>query len=435
MSKANNNRLSYVKKPTLEESFIFRLLWFSTLSLLFEAVLIGGFIFFHFQSTKQHASLYIILIVLVISLIISVSVRATYEEPFNIFYIPLPFITVLLNIFLLDRNFLIESRAFFFAVATYIAAHTLFEYFNFTAGEIRKTILFHAHQVLKFTTSIVCMIIFPQIIHLETWTVQIESLNYTLSSLVIYGVLLLVVIMLFGPIMFITLLIFRSSQLFRISKTLRRISSWSLDHQVIDQRLQNEVHSPQLTHKTILSGDIRGFTNYSIDHDVLIVSNVLKGFYTIIEETVKRYHGFKPEFIADEFITFFNNPFNALDCAIHLQKQFKTYFKDHNLGVGIGVNSGMVLEGLIGTRYSKKYTFLGDPVNITVKLQKNADKGAILVTEKLKNDIETRYRFSLVKKHYPEIPHVKNNYIVIGRAQRQKEKSKSLLLDLKEKVL
>ncbi len=197
---------------------------------------------------------------------------------------------------------------------------------------------------------------------------------YLLSSFAVYmiGLLLnLVQVLLF------------SQELLEVTRKLKEISSFTFDENTMNEKILSGRRELRHENRVIVFGDIRGFTSFTEKSNVSKVLEVLKNFYIIVEKCIKIYGGFKPEFIADEFVTFFSDEDQAIKFACEVVKETDRLFEEYGLAIGVGVHRGEVLEGLIGGHDSKKYTIIGKAVNFASRLQSVARKREILVSEEI----------------------------------------------------
>lgn len=219
-------------------------------------------------------------------------------------------------------------------------------------------------------------------------TYEVQFLSSTLSPSVIY-----LVLNLFGAglIMSISniMLQYRNHRMDNLNRKLKIISSWNIDEKTIENDLlENETFGLKHVNRTIMFGDIRGFTKFVETNHINIVVKLLHELYHLVEDIAKKYESSKPEFIADEFILFFDNASKCLACAIELNHKLNNHLANYNLGVGIGVDKGNVVEGIVGSKKSKKYTAFGRAVNTAARLQSNADKGQILISKTVLEAVE-----------------------------------------------
>ncbi len=95
---------------------------------------------------------------------------------------------------------------------------------------------------------------------------------------------------------------------------------------------------------------------------------MLNRYYNAAETVVGDYHGHKPNFTADEVMTRFDSPEMALNTALDLQEVLQPVLNSFNLTVGIGLHTGEVIEGLMGSDNTRKYDIIGDTVNTAKRL-------------------------------------------------------------------
>ncbi|MBD3329268.1 hypothetical protein GF357_02125 [Candidatus Dojkabacteria bacterium] len=178
-------------------------------------------------------------------------------------------------------------------------------------------------------------------------------------------------------------LIMLKNELLLLSRKLKNISSWSFDQKVIEDKMLNGDTGIVESSKIVLIGDIRGFTKFTENSNLSHVMSVLNKYYTEIEMCIHQTDGFKPEFIADEFVTFFDTIENALECAFLIRERLPGLLKKSKLNLGMGITKGNVLEGLIGGNQSKKYTLVGKAINLAARLQQHATDGQILCSKEV----------------------------------------------------
>src|SRR5262249_11542401 len=81
-------------------------------------------------------------------------------------------------------------------------------------------------------------------------------------------------------------------------------------------------------------------------------------------------------------------PMKAVQCALEMQKALREFnqtraAEQHEaIRVGIGINTGPVVTGMIGSSKSLQYTAIGDAMNTAARLQSIAKAGEIIVAEK-----------------------------------------------------
>lgn len=132
---------------------------------------------------------------------------------------------------------------------------------------------------------------------------------------------------------------------------------------------------------TILFSDIRGFTSYSESRDPVQIVAVLNRILGIQAEIIRRNGGDIDKFVADETMAVFVDEQSALRSAWEIQREIAAQAGtvDH-LTLGIGVYSGNVVQGDVGSAEMRDYTVIGDAVNTAARLQSVAGSGEILVS-------------------------------------------------------
>jgi adenylate cyclase len=163
---------------------------------------------------------------------------------------------------------------------------------------------------------------------------------------------------------------------------LERLTNWAYDPALVaDSFVDTSRLSLQRVQRTILFMDIRGFTSWSEAHDPAEVVQMLNAYYTAAEALIEQHGGFKIQLIGDEVLTRFTTPDSAVRAARALQAPVAQLLGQHGLGAGIGIHTGDVIEGLIGSPKTRQYGIIGDAVNTAARLQSVAASGEIVISE------------------------------------------------------
>ena len=142
---------------------------------------------------------------------------------------------------------------------------------------------------------------------------------------------------------------------------------------------------------TILFGDLRGFTPLSDGLDPQDVVDILNGYLTAVVESVFAGGGTLDKFRGDGVMAVFGAPVahdddaaRAVRCAVDLQRRLGALsfsrFPDLTLHMGIGINTGVVVAGPIGSPRRMDYTVVGSEVNLAQRFEADAGPGQILIT-------------------------------------------------------
>ena len=152
---------------------------------------------------------------------------------------------------------------------------------------------------------------------------------------------------------------------------------------------------------TVLYCDIRGFTPLSEGLNPGALVDLLNEHFTAMTKIVFKFNGTLDKFIGDEVMALFGAPFSnqddarwAVEAALEMQEvNSKLNAKRAEQGlplfdIGIGVNSGDVFAGYIGSPDRMDYTVMGDNVNIASRLCSVAKGGQIIIGEATHKIIE-----------------------------------------------
>lgn len=145
---------------------------------------------------------------------------------------------------------------------------------------------------------------------------------------------------------------------------------------------------------TILMADLRGFTSLSERlpaEDVVAMINI---YLETMTEIIQKYQGTIDEFIGDAILVIFgapilrpDDPRRAVACAVEMQLAM-TSVNDRNrqagypeVALGIGINTGEVVMGNIGSKKRIKYAVVGRAVNLTARIESYTVGGQIFISE------------------------------------------------------
>lgn len=146
---------------------------------------------------------------------------------------------------------------------------------------------------------------------------------------------------------------------------------------------------------TIMMADLRGFTSTAEGLQPEEVIAILNRYFARMIAIIDQYSGIIVDFYGDSVLAFFNGiaadvprrAADAVSCALAMQKELAA-LSDENvkeglpeLNMGVGIHTGEVVVGNIGSEMRAKYGIVGSPVNETDRIQSAADAGTVLVSE------------------------------------------------------
>jgi adenylate cyclase len=154
----------------------------------------------------------------------------------------------------------------------------------------------------------------------------------------------------------------------------------------------NGLFLEQLT-ATVLFCDLSGFTRFCEGTEPHIVGDLLNSYLGNMTEMVFNHGGTVDKYIGDAIMCIFGAPFasdddalRAVKCAIDMRKGFRKMVErgefgrvEHPMDVHIGVNTGPVVAGTVGSSLRMEYTALGDTVNLAARLEGVANAGQIVI--------------------------------------------------------
>ncbi|MBP7792427.1 MAG: HAMP domain-containing protein [Candidatus Goldbacteria bacterium] len=180
------------------------------------------------------------------------------------------------------------------------------------------------------------------------------------------------------------------------------ISSEVMD-EIINDPSKLSLHGKRLK-ATMLFTDIRGFTSMSEKLEPEQVVSIINDYLTVQTDKIIKYNGFLDKFVGDCVMAVYGIPvpkdddaYRAVKTAIDIRESIKKLnsirerMKQLTVGIGIGINTGDVVCGNIGSSQRMDYTVIGDNVNLASRLESNAPAGAIYVSES--TYIETKDKF------------------------------------------
>ncbi len=145
---------------------------------------------------------------------------------------------------------------------------------------------------------------------------------------------------------------------------------------------------------TVLMSDLRGFSDLSDSRDPEEMVRILNRYLEAMTQVIQEYDGVIDEFIGDAILTVFgipeekaDDPARAVACALAMQQTLADLNRDFvadgmpPLEMGIGINTGPVVVGNLGSEARTKYGIVGAVVNIASRIESNTVGGQVLVGE------------------------------------------------------
>ena len=162
---------------------------------------------------------------------------------------------------------------------------------------------------------------------------------------------------------------------------------------------------------TVLFCDLRGFTTLSHSVDPHLLVSFMNDFMTVMTDIIFRYDGVLDKYIGDEVMAFWNAPREqpdhaglACQVALEMVRQLEGLRSSWSsrglppLDIGVGINTGPMVVGNMGSRERLAYTVIGDAVNIASRLQNlNKEFGThVLTTEATRQAAGDRFVYRAI---------------------------------------
>ena len=188
-----------------------------------------------------------------------------------------------------------------------------------------------------------------------------------------------------------------SEERLHLVKFIRDTFGRYLSKRVVDEILESpngqEIGGQRKT-VTIMMSDLRGFTSLSETRDPEDMVRLLNRYLERMSKVIMEYDGMIDEFIGDAILTVFgvpeehdDDPLRAVACALAMQNALMELNNElmsegyPALEMGIGINTGSVIVGNIGSEIRAKYGIVGASVNIASRIESNTIGGQVLIGE------------------------------------------------------
>lgn len=154
---------------------------------------------------------------------------------------------------------------------------------------------------------------------------------------------------------------------------------------------------------TILFADIRGFTSMSETMQPEDVVSIINSYLSVQTEIILRNGGMLDKFVGDCVMAVYGIPLakeddalRAVRSALEIQiavdqmNQQRRTAGEKTVTIGIGINTGDVVSGNMGSKQKMDYTVIGDAVNLAARLESVAEGGSILISEETYNLVSAK---------------------------------------------
>src|SRR5438034_3323325 len=180
---------------------------------------------------------------------------------------------------------------------------------------------------------------------------------------------------------------------------------------------------------TILFADIRGFTRLAevLPPEQLVAA--INGCFDVLDNAISHYGGEVDKFLGDAVMAVFgapvahgDDPRRAVLAALEMQSALSRFNARLRKQIGcelemrVGINTGVVLAGPIGSKRKRAFTVMGDAVNVAARLEHAAPVGSILIGEATRAYLGNAFRLRMrrsVRIRGKDAP--VHSYVVLGQ--------------------
>ena len=154
---------------------------------------------------------------------------------------------------------------------------------------------------------------------------------------------------------------------------------------------------------TILFADLSGFTAMSESLEQEKVVEILNAYFSFVTPIIFKHKGTLDKIMGDGLLALFGAPISRKDdtmsavrTAVEILQELKLFNKAKrltkwpSLQASIGISSGEVVAGYIGSDEHLNYTVIGDPVNVAQRIEAIAEHNTILISKTVYDEIKDR---------------------------------------------
>lgn len=177
---------------------------------------------------------------------------------------------------------------------------------------------------------------------------------------------------------------------------------------LLEQGLSEHALKGKNTRVTILFTDIREFTHLSEYRSATEIVDLLNHYFSRQVGVIFQHSGTLDKFIGDAIMAFWGEPvedpqqeISAVSAALEMIEQMKQFRREYGLfdfDIGIGIHTGEVVVGAIGTQSRYDYTAIGDAVNLASRIEGLTKETGfrLLVSEETRNACGEAFDFDLI---------------------------------------
>ncbi len=204
------------------------------------------------------------------------------------------------------------------------------------------------------------------------------------------------------------------TELLKVRNVLERYTSKDIAEAALEESGGDNMRG-RLADATVMFCDIRGFTALSAQISATTLVDVINHHFSVMDRIITKYKGTVMEFLGDGILAAFGVPkynedhaYRAVACALEMQKamtEVNEWNEQHDIlpfEIGIGINSGLMIAGNIGSKTTMKYQCIGQQVNLAGRIESYSVGGQVLVSkstiDKINSEVKTRGKQQIIPK-------------------------------------
>ena len=224
--------------------------------------------------------------------------------------------------------------------------------------------------------------------------------------------------------------IFQEEKFKRLMKLVGREATRDVEEALMGHR--PDTGTGQRMEITMFFADIRGYSSITKDMDPTTIVRMLNDFFTAITPVIYSFSGIVDKYVGDELVALFtkstakgSHQILAVNAALAIQHELKRINHEWELTgrptiqVGIGIHTGEVVLGQIGSFDRKDYTAIGSNMNFAARLQSIAGPGEIMISEEAYIDVTGQIMARRVGPFQIKGFGEKTTYLVEGESPKQ----------------
>ena len=185
-----------------------------------------------------------------------------------------------------------------------------------------------------------------------------------------------------------------------------RLLSPNVAERVMSGELEVKKGGQRVHQCTVFNSDIRGFTGMSEGSKPETIVEMLNEYFELMTETVFEHEGTLDKYMGDGLMAVWGAPvlhaddaIRSVECALDQMEALGRFNRKRMadglppLAVGIGIHTGPLVAGYVGSSKALSYTVIGDTANTSARLCGRAKAGQILVSETTLKALRNRYEY------------------------------------------